>query len=484
MTGPNALKSILRVSFEATPGSPRNLEFFKSFRIGRTEENDICIKNEYVSRHHLEVSCANGQWSARDLNSSNGVFINGKRVEVISLAQTTTVRLGIEGPLVTLQVEQPPAPPPVKDFGSDTIMARYFGKETGEPMGDRTMMIRQAYSQVQKKQKWKYGQMMAVLGLIAIGAGAYALYLHKESSKRKALAETIFYTMKALDVSIARVETLVTESGSAKGQEEIRNSRKHRADMEKNYDQFLTSLHVYEAKMTPQDRLVLRVARIFGECELDIPPDFKVEVNKYIQQWKSSGRLARDVRRARDNGYTPVIARELLAQNLPPQFFYLALQESDFDATISGPITRKGYAKGMWQFIPETAVKYGLHIGPLVDLPRPDPGDDRHHWDRATKAAAAYLKDLYTTEAQASGFLVMACYNWGEKSVLPYVQKMPQNPRERNFWKLLTQHRDKVPDETYGYVLNIFAASVIGENPRLFGFDFDNPLEHLENQRN
>jgi hypothetical protein len=161
---------------------------------------------------------------------------------------------------------------------------------------------------------------------------------------------------------------------------------------------------------------------------------------------------------------------------LPPQFFYLAMQESNFDDHISGPATRMGFAKGMWQFIPETAVKYGLKIGPLADLPRLDVGDDRHDYVKATDAAARYLRDLYTTDAQASGLLVMACYNWGEDYVLPLVRSLPANPRERNFWKLLEKDREKIPKETYDYVFYIFSAAVIGENPKLFGFDFENPL--------
>ena len=70
----------------------------------------------------------------------------------------------------------------------------------------------------------------------------------------------------------------------------------------------------------------------------------------------------------------------------------------------------------------------------------------------------------------------MACYNWGEDSVLPLVRSMPPNPKDRNFWKLLSVYRKKVPQETYDYVFYIVSAAVIGENPRLFGFDFDNPL--------
>jgi hypothetical protein len=41
---------------------------------------------------------------------------------------------------------------------------------------------------------------------------------------------------------------------------------------------------------------------------------------------------------------------------------------------------------------------------------------------------------------------------------------------------LLERYRNDVPDQTYDYVFSIVSAAVIGENPRLFGFPFDNPL--------
>lgn len=121
--------------------------------------------------------------------------------------------------------------------------------------------------------------------------------------------------------------------------------------------------------------------------------------------------------------------------------------------------------------IPRTGVRYGLQIGPMVDLPRPDPADDRHDWKKSTLAAARYIKDLYGTDAQASGLLVMACYNWSEEQVLPLVRSMPTNPKERNFWRLLSNYSNRVPQETYNYVFSIVAAAVIGEDPRRFGFD-------------
>lgn len=485
--------SIIRVGVPSNPTERQQYAFVKTFGIGRVEECDVWVKNDFVSRHHAQVALEGGQWWIRDLGSSNGIFIDGKRVETYPLLQTTTIRLGVEGPFVLLEVPAPPPPPPpppvpmppvANAIGGETMVARYvdryFTDKAGDqPAGEHTMMVRQAFSRVQKKQKTKYRWIMAALAMLVIGAGGYAFYLHQQFGKRKLLAENLFYTMKSLDLDIANVEKLVTDSHSVKGMEEIQKYQQRRKEMEKNYDQFLNALKVYDPKITPQERLILRVARIFGECELDMPPGFVGEVMNYVKKWQSSGRLKNALNRARENGYTAVITRELLAADLPPQFFYLALQESDFDPFISGPMTRLGIAKGMWQFIPQTGVKYGLKMGPLVDLRRPDPGDDRHHYDRATKAAAAYLKDLYTTDAQASGFLVMACYNWGEDYVLPLVRKLPANPRERNFWRLLATSREKIPEETYNYVFYIVSAAVIGENPRLFGFDFDNPLGQL-----
>jgi len=484
--GPNPIAPpLLRVSVETPPGTITNHEFRESFRIGRLEDCALCVKNEFVSRYHAEVVFENGRWCVRDLQSANGIFVNGQRVPEVPIAETAVLRLGIEGAVLSFQVELPPPPPPPPPPGSpkesvDRYIDHYFGKGTDQPAGEHTMLVRQAFTQVQKKQKRKFGWIIGALGAVVIAIGGYSLYLHQQASQRKAMAESLFYAMKSLDLDIANVQKLVTDANSQQGMQEIRKYQGRRREMEKSYDQFLSTLHIYERKMTPEERLLLRVTRVFGECELDMPKDFAAEVNNYIRKWKSSGRLASAIRTAKENHYTAAIAQDLLDAGLPPQFFYLALQESNFDAYTSGPMTRKGIAKGMWQFIPDTALKYGLKIGPLADLRRPDPGDDRHHWDRETKAAVSYMKDLYSSDAQASGLLVMACYNWGEDYVLPLVRKLPANPRERNFWRLLSTYRDKIPQETYDYVFYIVSAAVIGENPRLFGFDFDNPLAQLE----
>ena len=99
----------------------------------------------------------------------------------------------------------------------------------------------------------------------------------------------------------------------------------------------------------------------------------------------------------------------------------------------------------MWQFIPETGKRFGLNIGPLAAQSSVDQFDDRFNWEKATPAAAKYIKEIYSTDAQASGLLVMASYNWGEWRVIDYLRKMPANPRQRNFWKFLAQYREQIP---------------------------------------
>ena len=469
---------VLCVAFK-TPAGERELKFSQTFQIGRIADCDVCIPDEYVSRRHAEVLLEGNQWLLRDLNSGNGIFLNGQRVTTVPINRKLSVRLGIEGPFVNFSLEQPKPDP-----GSQTLMSHYIdhyfnSKDEGQA-GEHTLFVRKAFASVRNKQRRRYQFLFAALAVVVLASLSYALYERQIAIRQKSLAEDIFYNMKSLDVDIAGVEKLVSSTNNHAGIQEIHKYQQRRHDMEKSYDNFLNTLHVYDPKITEEQRLILKVARIFGECEIDTPPAFVSEVKTYVDKWKSNDRLPRAIALANKNGYSAKISEELIAQDLPPQFFYLALQESDFDPYSSGPATSSGIAKGMWQFIPETGIKYGLRMGPLVDLPKPDPRDERNHWDLETKAAAKYLNDLYSTDAQASGLLVMACYNWGENRVIPMVRAMPANPRDRNFWRLLALHRKQIPQETYDYVFSIFSAAVIGENPRLFGFNFDNPLAHSE----
>lgn len=51
------------------------------FRIGRTADNTLCLPMNSVSSHHAELTLEAGELSVRDLGSTNGTYVNGKRIE-------------------------------------------------------------------------------------------------------------------------------------------------------------------------------------------------------------------------------------------------------------------------------------------------------------------------------------------------------------------------------------------------------------------
>ena len=63
-------------------------------RIGRAPDNDLTLDDDGVSRRHAEVVFADGSYSIRDLGSSNGVFVDAKRVSSAALTSGCTVTLG------------------------------------------------------------------------------------------------------------------------------------------------------------------------------------------------------------------------------------------------------------------------------------------------------------------------------------------------------------------------------------------------------
>ena len=70
----------------------RSFRFSQSFHIGRGEDCEVRIEDVHVSRKHAAVSFSDGRWRIRDLNSSNGLFVNGERVDTAALGATSAPR--------------------------------------------------------------------------------------------------------------------------------------------------------------------------------------------------------------------------------------------------------------------------------------------------------------------------------------------------------------------------------------------------------
>jgi len=445
----------------------REYSFTQSFNIGRGDECDIQIDDNIISRIHVEVDFEEGCWWVRDLNSANGTYVEGKKIESVPLREDLTIELGESGPLISLSIEELELD--LTDAQEDPSVTQYVNKYFGElpqpGATEQTMFIRRAFERVQKKTKLKYYTIIAVIAFLLLITGSYAIFQHGKIQRQKQTASELFHKMKEQELRIAQL----TEAEKAKHAP---------TEISQEYNQLVDKLG-YRRKKSMEDRLIYRIARIFGECEVNLPKAFAREVKKYIKKWHTDDTFVNAIKRAQDNNYTTLIVRELEQQGLAPQFFYIALQESAFRKEACGPPTRFGYAKGMWQFIPGTARRYDLQVGPLVNFRKPDPEDERHNFRKSTKAAARYIRYIYETDAQASGLLVIASYNWGERRVVELINRMPKNPRDRNFWRLMEEYRNQIPKQTYDYVFRIFSAAVIGENPRHFEYDFDNPLGRI-----
>jgi general secretion pathway protein A len=76
------------------------------FVIGRTADNDLHVESKFISRHHAQLVTAPEGSVIEDLNSTNGVYLNGKRVrrhklqpgDVIKLGQHELTYYGVEAP--------------------------------------------------------------------------------------------------------------------------------------------------------------------------------------------------------------------------------------------------------------------------------------------------------------------------------------------------------------------------------------------------
>ncbi|MEP7342169.1 MAG: FHA domain-containing protein [Acidobacteriota bacterium] len=74
------------------------------FTIGRGPENSLCLPSSVVSRLHAEVIRLGQDFVLRDLGSTNGSYLNGKRITESMLSDGDQIRFGSNGPEMTFQL--------------------------------------------------------------------------------------------------------------------------------------------------------------------------------------------------------------------------------------------------------------------------------------------------------------------------------------------------------------------------------------------
>jgi len=168
--------------------------------------------------------------------------------------------------------------------------------------------------------------------------------------------------------------------------------------------------------------------------------DKELLINVY---WQSSTLLK--IKRA--NKYFPVIEPILKKYGVPEDFKYLAVAESGLEHAKS-----PAGARGIWQFMKSTALKYGLEVNEEVD--------ERYDLEKSTEAACKYFLDA--KEKFGSWTLAAAAYNRGMVGLSNAVEDQGVD----------TYYDLYLNPETARYIYRILAIKEILKQPEKYGFHF------------
>lgn len=189
----------------------------------------------------------------------------------------------------------------------------------------------------------------------------------------------------------------------------------------------------------------------------DLPVVFNEPVERFIRAFQTVRRGKFYEGMGRMGRYQPYIQKIFKEKGIPQDLIYLGLIESAFNPHVLS----RARALGIWQFIPGTGRVYRLRQDFWVD--------ERKDFEKATEAAATYLKNLY--DRFGDWALALAGYNAGEGRV----EWALRRSKGRDYWQL------RLPRETKLYVPAIYASVVIAKNLEEYGFKdlrLDSPFEY------
>jgi membrane-bound lytic murein transglycosylase D len=199
-----------------------------------------------------------------------------------------------------------------------------------------------------------------------------------------------------------------------------------------------------ETTVDPEDVASIEVAKNAIDFQFDTHP----MIQQFINYYQGRGRSTMETGLRRSGQFMQMARRIFREEGVPEDITWLGQIESAWRPTVRS----QAAASGLWQFIPGTGQTYGLRQTAWID--------ERNGFEKATRASARYLRDLYNHFGDWE--LAMAAYNTGQGNI----DRAISRSGSRSFWKIYPY----VARETSNYVPNILAAILIAKNPAKYGF--------------
>ncbi len=181
----------------------------------------------------------------------------------------------------------------------------------------------------------------------------------------------------------------------------------------------------------------------------EVPLFQNSQVNRHLVYYTLRRPEVMETWRERAEVYKPMMDKIFAEEGLPPELVYLAYIESGINPTARSWAS----AVGMWQFIAATGRVYGLEVNWWVD--------ERRDPEKATRAAARHLKDLYNI--WGDWHLALANYNISPRGLNRAIRRAGG---VKDYWAAYPY----LPRETRGYVPGFIATTLINMSPEEFGF--------------
>jgi pSer/pThr/pTyr-binding forkhead associated (FHA) protein len=439
-------------------------------RIGRAPDNDAVIDGPdagTISLYHCEIAREDGGFRVRDRNSTNGTWLDGERVEDAAIGPSAILRLGQTGPEFTLVFQEtapaelgrtleipapmaspavPAAPPHEEMLSAAVDRARHL---RAQGAGGQTMTIMRDVMERALRHRLRRHRTAAYVLLAALlvvtGLGIWRVVV-LDGEKR------------AIDAQIQELEAALEKAGQGTETDgllsRLSDYQEKAESLQRN---FLYRIGPHEQGDFVTNELRAVMAE-FGAEVYSIPPDFIERVNHYIEVDCGSERPKVAHALVDNAGHIKTIQRILEEERMPADLAYIPVVES----ALAHDSESAAGAAGPWQLTAATARAYHLRVDGEVD--------ERKDLVKSTGASCRYLKDLILDfGAGSSVMLALAAYNSGAGKVKQAVARTVLDPiQQRNFWYLYRTRA--LPLETREFVPKVFAAILVGRNPRHYGF--------------